>query len=128
MQPRTLGRGVKTQRLFTEISSEEGRRVKAELWRAAQLAVYPDLYAHLKKDKQYVTPKGHPLQRVCPIMGDHGVLQVIGRLLASIYPAEERQPVMQTAVGLVTCPVAKVVRVCLRVADGVSQRGGGCWV
>ena len=89
-----LGRGVKTPRLLTEISPEEARRAVEELWRAAQLAAYPDLYAHLQKDKLYVTPKGHPLHRVCPIMDDRGLLRVNGRLPASLYPAEVRQPVI----------------------------------
>ena len=55
---------------------------------------YPELCGRLKDDQQYVTAKGHSLHRVCPFMDERGILRVNGRLPASLYPVEVRQPVI----------------------------------
>ena len=55
---------------------------------------YPELCGRLKDDQQYVTAKGHSVHRVCPFMDERGILRVNGRLPASLYPVEVRQPVI----------------------------------
>lgn len=97
-----LFQGERGRRGGLELEPEELQRAEEELWRAAQREEYADLVKKLRADSKHNTAKGHPLHRLCPVVDEKCLLRVNGRLPASVYPVEVRQPIILPATSRIT--------------------------